>query len=159
MAWAKPAPKNITPNSKAPATIFHFTQAESAIASRDRIAIQITEERIRLPASHKFFHAQLGPARLACMTNRINPGIHVICESKIASTEDLPSTYSARENGRQKYNGSAPLARSGEINPGPAKAVNRNANTPCTLMKLKKNRLSMESITFGMRISSRKLAL
>ena len=63
----------------------------------------------------------------------------------MASTEDLPNTYSARENGRQKYNGSAPLARSGEISPGPANAVKRNANTPCTLMKLKKNSLSIEN--------------
>jgi len=41
----------------------------------------------------------------------------------MASTADLPNTYSALENGRQKYSGSAPLARSGEISPGPVKAA------------------------------------
>src|ERR1700732_4700356 len=149
MACAKAAPKNITARSKAPATILHFTQAERAMASRERIAIQISEESTILAASQRLFHVQLGPIRLACMPKRINPGIQVICESRIASTEDLPSTYSARENGRQKYNGRAPLARSGEIRPGPANAVRRNANTPRTLMKLKKNLLSMERIWLG----------
>ena len=57
----------------------------------------------------------------------------MICESTIANTEAFPSTYSAREKGRQKYNGSAPLARSGEIRPGPVKAVSTNASTPCTI--------------------------
>src|SRR4029077_2507291 len=159
MASPKPAPKNITPSSKAPATILHFTHAESAIASRDRIAIQINEDRIRLPAIQRFDHVQLAPARPACMANRINPGTHVICDSRIASTDDLPSTYSARENGRQKYSGRAPLARSGEINPGPAKAVNRKANTPCPLKKLKKNLLSIDSTPAGTPNCCRKLAL
>src|ERR1700722_14066668 len=126
-ACAKPAPKNMTANSKAPATIRHFTQADSAIASSDRIAIQIKEESTRLPAIQRWLRVQAGPARLACIAKRINPGIHVICESRMANTEDFPSTYSARENGRQKYSGSAPLARSGEIKPGPTNAGNRNA--------------------------------
>src|SRR5579864_9118928 len=149
----------MTASSNAPATILHFTQAESAIASSDRIAIQISDERIRLPAIQRWNHVQLAPARLACIRKRTSPGIQVICESKIASTEDLPITYSARENGRQKYKGSAPLARSGEISPGPAKAVNRNANTPCTLMKLKKNLLSMDSTPLGTPSCCRKLTL
>ncbi len=135
IACAKPAPKNITASSRAPATILHFTQAESAIASSDKIAIQMREESTRLPAIQRWSHVQPGPAKLACMVKRIRPGIQVICESRIASTEDLPRTYSARENGRQKYRGSAPLARSGEIRPGPANAVKRNASTPCTVMK------------------------
>ena len=50
MACANPAPKNITASSNAPATILHFTQAESAIASSDSIAIQISDESTRLPA-------------------------------------------------------------------------------------------------------------
>src|SRR5581483_3349361 len=66
MACAKPAPKNMTPSSNAPATILHFTQAESAIASSDRIAIQRSDETIRLPAIQRFVQVQLGPARLAC---------------------------------------------------------------------------------------------
>src|ERR1700733_418268 len=159
MACAKPAPKNITPSSKAPATILHFTHAESAMASKERIAIQSKEEIMRLPAIQRWLQVQLAPSRLACITKRTSPGTHVICESKIASTEDFPSTYSAREKGRQKYSGNAPLARSGEINPGPANAVNRNASTPCTPMKWKKNRLSMARTWLGMPISARKLAL
>jgi len=43
----------------------------------------------------------------------------------------------------QKYNGSAPLAMSGEISPGPANAVSTKASVPCTLMNTKKNRLSI----------------
>src|SRR5579862_4867187 len=114
------------------------------MASRERIAIQIRDERTILPAIQRLSHVQRAPARLACMMKRTRPGTHVICESRIASTDDFPSTYSARENGRQKYNGSAPLARSGEIRLGPTNAVSRKAKTPCTLMKLKKNLLSME---------------
>ena len=36
------------------------------------------------------------------------------------STAILPSTYSVREIGRQRYSGRALLLRSGEIKPGPA---------------------------------------
>src|SRR6202041_3624 len=158
-ACAKPAPKNITASNKAPATIRHFTQAESAIASRERTAIQIREESTRLAAIHRLVQVQLAPARLACIPKRINPGIHVICESRIASTEDLPSRYCARDNGRYKYNGSAPLARSGEIRPGPGNAVKRNASTPCTLMKRKKNSLSIDRTRLETPSSARKLAL
>src|SRR5258706_11539734 len=135
MACAKPAPKNKTASSSAPATILHFTQAERAIARRDKTAIHIKEERTMLPAIHRCCHAHSDPARLDCTANRTNPGIHVICDRTIAKTEALPTTYSARENGRQKYNGSAPLAMSGEIKPGPVKAVSTNASTPCTFMK------------------------
>src|SRR5438477_4238519 len=159
IACAKPAPKNITPNSKAPATIRHFTHADSAIASRERTAIQSSDEAIRLPAIQRWVQVQLHPAKLACTKKSTSPGTHVICESRIASTDDLPKTYSALEKGRQKYSGSAPLARSGEIRPGPVKAVRRNANTPCTAMKLKKNLLSMESTPLGIPICSRKLRL
>src|SRR5438445_672263 len=64
------------------------------------------------------------------MMNRINPGTHVICERRIASTDALPSTYSTLENGRQKYSGNAPFARSGEIKPGPPKVHAPNATLP-----------------------------
>src|SRR5215469_18341267 len=124
----------MTARRRAPATILHLTHAESAIASRDRTAIQSSEERMRLPAIHRLLHAQLAPARLACITNRMTPGIHVISESRTASTADFPSTYSERENGRQKKSGSAPFARSGDTRPGPTNAVRRNARAPCTLM-------------------------
>src|SRR5208282_1463931 len=87
--------------------------------------------------------AQPGPARLACTVNSTRPGIHVISESRIARTEDFPSMYSARENGRQKYKGNAPLARSGEMRPGPVNAVSTNASTHCTLTKTRKNLLSI----------------
>src|SRR5215831_2875344 len=114
----------------APATTLHFTQADNAIANIDKIVIQIREPRMRLPAIQRLLHAHPAPAKLAWITKRITPGIQVICESRIASTEDLPSTYSAREKGRQKYSGSAPLDKSGEMRPGPANAVIRNARTP-----------------------------
>src|SRR5215467_9008122 len=110
---------------KAPATILHFTQADNVMASSDRIVIQTREETNRLPRIHRWSQVQWRPARLPCTIKRMNPGIQVIPESRIASTEDLPKTYSARENGRQKYKGNAPLARSGEIRPGPTKAVRR----------------------------------
>src|SRR5882672_6355764 len=135
MACAKPAPKNKTASSNAPATILHFTHAESAMARRDKTAIHIREERMMLPAIQRCCQAHPGPARLDCTANRTNPGTQVISDSKIANTDALPTTYSARENGRQKYKGSAPLAMSGEIRPGPVNAVSTNASTPCTLMK------------------------
>src|SRR4029077_2804688 len=143
VAWAKPAPKNKTASRSAPATILHFTQAERAMARRDKIEIHINEERTRLPTIQRLFQVQLDPARLACTANRTMPGIHVICDNRIARTDALPATYSARENGRQKYNGSAPFARSGAISPGPVNAVSTNASVPCTFMKKKKNLLSI----------------
>src|SRR5215469_5854292 len=124
----------MTARRRAPATILHLTQAESAIANRDRTAIQSSEERIRLPAIHRLLHAQLAPARLACITNKTTPGIHVTWERRRASTDDFPNTYSVREKGRQKKSGSAPLARSGDTSPGPTNAVRRNASAPCTLI-------------------------
>src|SRR5579862_7761599 len=99
MACAKPAPKNNIPKRSAPATILHFTHAEIAIERSERTAIQISDETMRLPAIHKLFHVQLGPASVACMKNRISPGIHVICESRMPSTDAFPTTYSARESG------------------------------------------------------------
>src|SRR5579871_6442749 len=131
----------MTASKSAPATILHLTQAERAIAKRDRTAIQSSEERIRLPAIHRLLHVQLAPARLACMTNKMMPGIHVTWESSTASTDDFPNTYSVREKGRQKKSGSAPFARSGDTSPGPTNAVRRNARAPCTLMYRKKNLL------------------
>src|SRR5690348_4484151 len=124
----------MTPSRRAPATILHLTQAESAIASNDRTAIQSREETTRLPTIHRLFHVQLSPARLACITNKTTPGIHVTSESRTASTDDFPNTYSVREKGRQKKSGSAPFARSGDTKPGPTNAVRRNARAPCTLM-------------------------
>src|ERR1700691_3103469 len=134
-ACAKPAPKNRTPSSVAPATILHFTHAESAIASSDRNTIHSRKETTRLQAIQRRSHAQAGPAKTACTAKRTRPGIHVTCESRIASTDDLPTTYSTREKGRQKYSGSAPFATSGEIRPGPENAVRRNTSTPCTFTK------------------------
>src|ERR1700722_5162978 len=142
IASPKPAPKNITASNSAPATILHFTHADNAMARSERMAIQINEETMRLPAIHRCSQVQAEPARLDCTANNTRPGIQVICDNTISKTEDLPSTYSARENGRQKYKGRAPLAMSGEISPGPMNAVRINANTPCTRMKKKKNSLS-----------------
>src|SRR6202035_2533315 len=143
IACANPAPKKRTASSSAPATTLHFTHADKAIASSDRNAIQINDESNMLHAIQKCSAVHVDPARLACTVNKINPGTHVICESKIANTEALPTTYSARENGRQKYNGNAPLARSGEIKPGPLKAVSTKASVPCTVIKVRKNPASI----------------
>src|ERR1700685_419213 len=142
IACAKPAPKNITASSNAPATTLHLTHADNAMARSERIAIQISEETTRLPAIQRCSQVHAEPARLDCTTNNTSPGIHVISDNTMTRTEALPTTYSARENGRQKYSGSAPLAMSGEINPGPMNAVRIKANTPCTRMKKKKNSLS-----------------
>src|ERR1700757_2494123 len=120
IAWAKPAPKNNTASNSAPATIRHFTHAESAMARSASTTIQMMEETIRLAAIHRWSHAQRGPARLACTAHRTIPGTQVISDKRIPSTEAFPNTYSNREKGRQKYSGKAPLARSGEIRPGPA---------------------------------------
>ena len=62
----------------------------------------------------------------------------MISESRDSSTLILPTTYSVRENGRQKYRGIAPLARSGETRLGPTKAVSRYANAPWTQQKYRK---------------------
>src|ERR1700757_266986 len=65
IACAKPAPKNISASSEAPATILHLTQAERAMANRERIAIQMREPTTRLPAIQKLFQVQVVPAKLA----------------------------------------------------------------------------------------------
>src|SRR5579859_1785465 len=102
MACPRPAPKNITASRSAPATTLHFTHADRAIDSSDRMAIQIREEIRKLPTIQRFSHAQLALLKLDCTANKIPPGTHVISDSRIASTEDFPRMYSARENGRQK---------------------------------------------------------
>src|SRR5579864_7142953 len=113
MAAPNPERKNITPRTMAPAAILHLTHAESAMAMSEIMRIQIMEPRKMPPASERFSHIQETPERFDSIPKRIRPGIQVINDSRYKSAHSLPSTYSAREKGRQKYKGSAPLARSG----------------------------------------------
>ena len=53
-----------------------------------------------------------------------------MAESKANNRLIFPNTYSTRVKGRQKYKGSALLARSGATNPGPTKAVSSTAMAP-----------------------------
>src|SRR5437016_7767214 len=119
MAAAKPAPRKKTPSTSAPAMGFHFTHADSARPIRARMTTSARELKKIARASHKCSHIQEPPDRPASMQKRIRPGIQVISETSQAMTQNFPSTYSTREKGRQKYSGSALLARSGEMSVGP----------------------------------------
>ena len=50
---------------------------------------------------------------------------------KITSTESLPNTYSARENGRARYSDSALFERSGDTWPGPMNVAKKSASMLC----------------------------
>jgi hypothetical protein len=60
----------------------------------------------------------------------------VIADRRINTTDILPSTYSTRENGLQRYSGSALFARSRETSDGPTKTFRKNAKTPWVTTKL-----------------------
>ena len=79
------------------------------------------------------------------MPNSTSPGTHVIHESSDTIAQPRPSTYSARDSGRQKYSGSALLARSGAIVPGPTNAVRMNARLDWMPMKIMKNSPSISN--------------
>src|SRR5436190_20389818 len=127
-AWPKPAPSEYTARISAPAAILQRTHAESASESSASITIHTQEPTKRLHATHRFACIQPDPASAACTKNTSRPGIHVTIDNTHASTDNLPSTYSSRENGLQKYSGSALLDVSEEISPGPRNVVRRNAN-------------------------------
>src|SRR5258708_27992489 len=112
-AAPNPAPARKPPRIDAAAATLHFTQAERANAIRARKTSQSSSPPSSDPKIHKLSQVQRRPARLACTRKTTKPGIHVITERKYTSRLIFPSTYSARVNGRQKYSGSALLARSG----------------------------------------------
>src|SRR5690242_11643647 len=102
IAAPNPDKKNITPRTRAPAAIRHFTQAESAIAMSELTRIQIHDPSKIAPASQRFCHIQDAPDKFDSIPNRIRPGTQVINDSKYTRAHSLPKTYSTRENGRQK---------------------------------------------------------
>src|SRR5688572_19563859 len=112
------------------ATIRHFTHADIASASSDSTAIQIAELAKRAHAMCQFDQNQPSPASPAWNAYSSRSGSQVIAESNMTNVAALPSTYSAREKGRDRYSGSAPLARSGATRVGPTHAVSRNAIAP-----------------------------
>src|SRR4051794_12888773 len=108
MARANPAPKKNMPSSSAPATIRHFTHAESANAASESTSIQTNEPRTMARAIQKLSHVHCQPERLACTKNKTSPGSQVIHDRVMSSTDIFPSTYSVRDNGRQRYKVRAP---------------------------------------------------
>jgi hypothetical protein len=91
---------------------------------------------MKIPSAIRMFlKNQSKPSRYASNRNSSRPGIHVIAESRIASTESLPSTYSLRVNGRARYSGSPLLRMSAEISAGPTKNTSRKLKKPWIFMK------------------------
>ena len=60
-------------------------------------------------------------------------------DSRVTRLEALPSTYSGRVKGRERYSGNAPLTRSGETSTGATQAVSRKASAPWKVSAPKKN--------------------
>src|SRR5258708_37504661 len=125
IAAPNPAPAKNTARIRPPAAIFHFTQADMASAISERISTHNPRPRKIPQAIHRLARVHSQPARLPLIANRARPGIQVMLESKNTSTLIFPTTYSVRENGRQKYSGSELLARSGATRLGPTNAVSR----------------------------------
>ena len=90
-------------------------------------------------------HSQSGPARPACTPNNASTGTQVMADSSANSTSALPATYSARENGRERYSGRAPLTRSGDTSTGATQAVSMKASALWMPSVTRKNRPSMTS--------------
>src|SRR5579862_501069 len=111
----------------APATMRQRTHADIARASSEIRIVHMKLVRKIDQASQALSFSQAEPSRLHWIENRIKPGTQVMNASNSAMTESFPNTYSVRENGRQKYSGSALLVRSPETSPGRTNDVNRNA--------------------------------
>ncbi len=126
----------------AAATTLHFTYAELAIATRLRISSQMRNPATMPAPSVQLARNHEPPANPTCNPNRIRPGIHVTIDSMPTRTVSRASAYVQRVSGRLKYKGSALLARSGAIRPGPASAARKTAKPACTYMKIEKNRPS-----------------
>src|SRR5215213_948811 len=90
------------PISAALAASLHLSHEEIAsdISASRRIQTQLP--RTIAPAILKFDANQLQPSRYDWKRKRSRIGTQVIKESRISSTLILPTTYSARENGRQR---------------------------------------------------------
>src|SRR5262245_52868676 len=115
-------------NNAALAAVRHLIQAENAVASSERIT---SHEKLSVKiafAIHQFSTIQPPPSREELNRNSNKPGTQVISESIISSTDILPTMYSKRVNGRDRYSGRALLARSREINTGPMITVKTNAS-------------------------------
>ncbi len=101
MASAKPMKTKNTTISATRATGFHFTQAETASETRARTRIQAQLPTKMAKAMPAFSRSQ--PAfEVALEEEEQQAGHPGDRESRITSTDILPSTYSARENGRER---------------------------------------------------------
>src|SRR6187402_614014 len=136
------------------ATTRHLTSAEIARAINESRMIQTIEPKKIDHIIHRFDHSQPTPARETWKKKTRSPGIHVTHDSRNTTTAILPSTYSTRESGLQRYSGRALLARSREIKGGATITVRMNANAPCTSMNVRKNVLSIGSNSLTLICSS-----
>src|ERR1035438_2938704 len=127
MACAKAEEPKYTMNSIPELKCLDRAQAENARAWQVSTMIHTQEPKKTPTAMLRLSHIQERPLKLPSSANSSNPGIQVMRDSRIPSTEALPSTYSRRENGRDKYNGMALLATSGATRLGPPKAATNNA--------------------------------
>src|SRR6266516_1868938 len=93
---------NNSPSSAALATTRHLTRADTAWESSASNRIQTKLERKIALAIQILLTNQLAPSRYDWKRKRSNCGIQVIAESRINRTDIFPSTYSVRENGRQR---------------------------------------------------------
>jgi hypothetical protein len=134
----KADPMKKTPARAPLATIRQRIQAESARPTSVSTRIHTHAPAKSAPTMRRWPIPQpsVSPASSA---KRTRPGTQVMSERSRASTEALPSTYSARENGRDRKRGSAPLTRSGETSTGATQAVSRKASAPWKISVPMKN--------------------
>src|SRR5690349_232667 len=131
-----------SPTSAPLATTRHLRMAETASAIKESRIIHAADPATIAQAINRFDHSQPKPLIDAWNRKISRPGTHVISDSRNATTAILPRTYSVRDSGRQRYRGSALLARSRDISGGATITVRINAKPPCTSRNVLKNVLS-----------------
>ena len=89
MACAKPAPKNKTPSNRRACndSPLHPRRKRHGQQRQNRNPDQRRNQQAA--GNPEIAPRPTPPARLACTRKRISPGTHVICESRMASTDDL----------------------------------------------------------------------
>ena len=65
------------------------------------------------PVIQRLSHIHCEPEMLACTKNNTRPGIHVIQDKVMNSTDIFPSTYSVRDSGTAEIEGKSAIRQVG----------------------------------------------
>src|SRR6185437_7926551 len=126
-----PGPTKKKASINALAATRHLSHADAANATSATIAIHIHDAMKMAQPSHKCDHNHPLLSSPAFRKKRINIGIQVTAESRVAITRNFPTTYSAREIGRPRISGKALFARSDATSCGPCQVISKNEIQAC----------------------------